>query len=502
MNRKERRAFAAEAKKQVKLAGPNQTGAIIGALPLQAPINPNAGGGGGWGLPGDKGAQPATGTAPAVNPFVLPKAAGISQISQVFPTNFYIEWTLSGWRNACDTAMNMGYALNYSTLVMWAFECSPFIQSLFTKWGDAIDGTQFFVVDKKGNQLPEATKALCEQPWQMQLRKEILFSYFWGFSGLNFDPAAGKIYKYPMQNIDPINRLLKENTFSFYDGVSFADTDNLLFVQPNSSYESFLGLMQPITRSFIMMNMATINWLQAGRRLAFPILALGYPQASSAIENGVQINPLKLQAEEIAATIDPSKAVVYPYTINPAGEVQKSIEIDFEQPGGSNNMFKIYSEFNDDYKNEIRELVLGGTLSSSGSKSGSGSRSLGEVHERMFKQVIKSKLVYVLAVLNGEYKTKISKFYKGLPDGWSFEYNKAEQFTLEEMTSLSGVLNANSKQLTNEFFEANGVNPDFFQDAPQAAAPAGTLKPVLDPDPDVNIALPAGRTILKKKAFW
>jgi len=496
MNRKQRRAKAAKEKLSGGTVG--STGNIFGLLPVSGIVDggPGKGGGGGWGLPGDAKADTATGQQPAVNPFVLPKASGINQVSQVFPTNFYIEWTLSGWRNACDTAMNMGYALNYATLVMWAFECSPFIQSLFTKWGDAIDGTQFFVVDSKGNQLPDFTEELCNKPWQIQLRREILFSFFWGFSGVNFDPISEKIYKYPMQNLDPINRLLRENTFSFYDGVKFSDVDNLLFIQPSSSYESFLGLMQPITRSFIMMNMSTINWLQAGLRLAFPILALGYPQADSAIDaNGNQINPLKTQAEYIAANIDPSKALTYPYTIKPDGSIQKSIEIDFEKTGTGANLFKIYSEFNDDFKNEIRELVLGGTLSSTGSKSGSGSRSLGEVHERMFKAVIKSKIEYVLSVLNSDFKNKISKFYKNLPKDWKFEVNRADQLTLEEMTDLSAVLTQNGKRLTDTFFESNGINVDFFEDAP-VVAPTQNQKPVPDPDPDVNV------TGLKKKSYW
>ena len=96
-------------------------------------------------------------------------------------------------------------------------------------------------------------------------------------------------------------------------------------------------------------------------------------------------------------------------------------------------MYKIYSEFNDDMKNEIRELILGGTLSSSGSKSGSGSRSLGEVHERMFKQVVKSKMRKVLSILNGDFIPKISKFYdKSLPKAWRYDVNKSEQMTIEE----------------------------------------------------------------------
>jgi hypothetical protein len=337
------------------------------------------------------------------------------------------------------------------------------------------------------------------------LRRQILFSFFWGFTGLNFDPVEGKVYKYPMQQIDPINRLLKESTYSFYDGARFEDHANLLFVQPSTSYETFLGWMQPITRAYIQMNLANNNWLSAGRRLAFPLMTIGYPQNDGSVDNsGNQVNQYKVQAEEIGANVDPSKALVYPYTIDPKGEIVKAVEISFEETKAGNNMYKIFSEFNEDQKNEIRELILGGTLSSSGSKSGSGSRSLGEVHERMFQQVIKSKLEYVLAVLNTDFQKKITLWYDGLPEGWRYEINRAKQLTIEEMAALSSVVVANGKRFTDEFFEANGLSKDFIEDAPMPAVPPkGPAKP--DPDPDVNSSgmhYPIPRMALSKKKSW
>ena len=92
---------------------------------------------GGWGL-GDNVANPAGGQAPSVNPFLLPKAAGINVTSQTFPSNYYVEWNLSTWRMACDQAIKMGNCTSIATLFSWAYECSPFIQSLFTKLGAAI----------------------------------------------------------------------------------------------------------------------------------------------------------------------------------------------------------------------------------------------------------------------------------------------------------------------------------------------------------------------------
>ena len=121
---------------------------------------------------------------------------------------------------------------------------------------------------------------------------------------------------------------------------------------------------------------------------------------------------------------------------------------------------------------------------------------MGEVHERMFKQVVKSKMRKVLSILNGDFIPKISKFYdKSLPKDWRYEVNKSEQMTIEEMVELSGALNANGLRLNADFFIANGINKDFIEEAPVPVASTPT-KPKPDPDPDVNMARPS------KKKFW
>lgn len=475
MNRKERRNNDPKVQQRKEIY--SILGDVINSGGYQ---NPGAKGAGGWGI-GEKGAKPATGTNPTVNPFLIPKSAGLNITSQTFPSNYYVDWNLSTWRSSCDQAIKMGYTMGYATLVSWVYESSPFIQSLFRALSVGLGKIPFYYNDLKGNRLEDWTEELCNKPWQIQLRKEILFSFFWGFTGLNFDPFEGKVYKYPMQDIDPINRMLRSNTYAFYDGYNFADHDNLLFIQPSTAYESFLGWMQPISRSFIQMNMNKNNWIAAGRRLAFPILTVGYPQNDGAMavdpvtgqpllddqNNPITINPYKLQAETIAANIDPSKAMVYPYTINEKGEIQKSIEIAQEGKGAGNKAHDIFVDFNEAEKNEIREMILGGTLTAD--VGNSGSRALGEVQERKFDSVLADNVEFVLAYLNDEYMRKIRKFYKNMPEG-KFDINRAKQLPLEDVVKISNVVIQNGKRLTDAFFEANGLVKDFIEDIPTPMA--------------------------------
>lgn len=464
MTRKERRANDPNIQAKRLELNSGESGNILGFPPgTQGITGRNDGGGGGWAT-GDKGSKPAGGQAPQVNPFVIPKSSGLSRTTQTFPSGYFREWNLAVWRSACDQVLNSGYPVLYATMVSWVFECSPFVQGLFEKLGAAVDRIKFNVVDSEGNKLDDWTEELCDNPWSMQLRKEFMFSFFWGFSGLNFDPATKKIYKYPLQQIDPLNRMLRSSTFAFYDGTTFDDTDNLIFVQPSTSYESFLGWMQPISRSFIQMNQGKNNWLAAGRRLAFPILTVGYPQNDGAIDAaGNSVNPYKNQAEVIAATTDPQNGVVYPYTLDSKGDVVKSINIEFEATGTKGDMHKIYQEFNNDEKNEIREMIFGATLT--GNTDGKGSYALGEVHEDMYDAVVDGKIAFILAELNASFMPKIARFYKNFPKNVKFTVDRTKKLTIEEMQALSTVVTQNGKQLTNEFFEANGVNREFIEDA-------------------------------------
>jgi hypothetical protein len=147
-------------------------------------------------------------------------------------------------------------------------------------------------------------------------------------------------------------------------------------------------------------------------------------------------------------------------------------------------MHKIYQEFNNDQKSEIQEMIFGRSTSNNGGKGGN--RSLGEVEERSLDDVMLGQLEYVAAVLNSDFKPKISKFYNGLPDGWSFAYNKSKQLTISDIVAISGVVVSNGKRLTDAFFEAQGIPKDFLEDAPVPELQPG--KEVVPPKPDQSLS--------------
>ncbi len=428
--------------------------------------------GGGYG-DGNRVSRPATGNVPGVNPFMIPKRSGLNLITQMFPDNYWVEWDLSTWRMACDQAQKMGYPISYAALVAWAFEASPFIQSLFQEIGDGIIKIPCYLVDDKGNKNDVWTKEICDKKWFKDLRKEICWSDMWGFSGLNIDPLNNKIYKYPQQQIDPINRMLRQSTYNFSDGLEFAKTVNLLFVQPSTSYEKFLGKMQPITRSFIQMNMNSINWVQAGRRLAFPLLTIGYPAANNSVTEDSKIeNKFRDEAENYITTLDPSKALITPYILDKDGKPLTALQLDSKDSNAKVNAHKVFQEFNTDEKNEIRELIFGGTLTSSPGKFGT--KGLGEVHQDKLEVTLNARNDEGLDFLNDttDFKWKLKKFYPNFPENLRFDTNRTKEYKLEEIKMLSDSVTENGLQLTKQFFVKFGLEDEDIQEGP-AKVPAG-----------------------------
>ena len=465
---------------------------------------------GGYGI-GQSNAKQAGGSLPAVNPFFQPKQVGIDLYSQFFPPSYFVEWDFTLHRKACDQAMLMGYMSLYATLVTWTYQNSAFVRGVMRKYETVITKNPIYLVDKKGNKLDDWSLEITNKSWFVSLCKEILLSRFWGPTGLNFNPIQGTLYKYPMQQIDPINKMLRSSTYNFTDGTFFNDNINLLFVQPSTSQEEFLGFMQTISRNFIALNLNNNNWLQAGTRLSFPILTIGYPQNDGvqirdeignliydSNGNPVKANPFKEEAEHLAANIDPSRAFTYPFTTDEKGNIIKSIDVDFKTPNGG-RAYTVFHDFNDDQRNEMREWLLGSDIIGHNPTKG-GTRSLGQVHLLSWEDIQSECLEFVLNVLNNEddFYRKIKSFYKNWPDGAKFDINRVREMQISDVEAYSNILTQNGRRFTDDFFVAQGIQKEFFEDAPTNDLQTGTnakLIPEKQPSQNKSSLL----EVLKKK---
>ena len=464
--------------------------------------------GSGYGI-GSSTAKPAGGSRPGINPFFQPKQVGIDLYSQFFPPSYFVEWDFSLHRKACDQAMLMGYMSLYATLVVWTFQNSAFVRSLFRKYETIITKNPVYLIDSKGSKLDDWSLELTNKTWFVQLCKEILLSRFWGCTGLNFNPINGTCYKYPLQQLDPINRDLRSSTYNFTDVTHFEDNINLLFIQPSTTQEEMLGFMQTISRDFIALNLNNNNWLQGGTRLAFPILAIGYPQNDGAQKrdnegniiydqngNPISDNPFKGEAESLAANIDPSRAFTYPYTLDEKGNMIKSIDVDFKSPNGG-RAYTVFHDFNNDKKLELMEWLLGSdTMGHTPDKGGT--RALSKTHLLNWEDIQNESIEMVLNVLNNEkdFYKKISSFYSNWPKGARFDINRIREMQIQDVEAYSNILVQNGKQFSDEFFISQGLAKEFFQDAPQQEMQPNIK---LIPEKTTNSSRPLLLEALKKK---
>lgn len=442
-----------------------------------APSNATRPGATGWGV-GSPGAKAAQGQNPVVNPWMMPKPTGLTHQSQTYAPNYFVEWNFSTWRSVVDQARNYGFTMPYATMVTWVYQCSPFVRSMFRTYEAWLDNVPFFCEDGKGNQYPEWTKALCGYRYQRKIFTQHLLARFWGFTGLNFDPYNRKLLKYPMQDIDPVNGMLRQSTWNFSDGLFFDTTPNILLIQPDTSQEGFLGDMEPIARSFIAMNLNKNSWLNAGLRLAMPIITAGYPQNESGYDAmGREFNQFKLDAEDILANIKPGEGVAYPYITNDKGERVPSIDIQFEKPGTGAKAHDIFVDFNEAEKNEIREMCLGGTLTADAGDRGS--RALGEVQERKYEMFMRGPVEDTVEALNVPrgYLDKMRPYFENMPDDLVINIDRTRQRTIDEIVALGGILKQSGLRYSKKFFVSTGLTEEFFEDDPQAQN-----QKILDPD--------------------
>ena len=223
------------------------------------------------------------------------------------------------------------------------------------------------------------------------------------------------------------------------------------------------------------MNLANNNWVGAGRKLAFPVMQVGYPENSGGIDADTTevFNKYRLEAENIVANVDATSGIVYPYTRDAAGEIQKAIDVEFLQTNAGKSSHLIFSEFNEAQKNEIREMIFGGTLTSSVGERGS--LALGEIHMDKYKMSIDSNLAFELAVLNDEFLTKLRKFYKNMPEGLRFGLNTAKKWTVDEIVKLNPVIVGNGLKLTAEFFNELGLSPEYLEEREDEQLPQQTI---------------------------
>ena len=214
-------------------------------------------------------------------------------------------------------------------------------------------------------------------PWMKQLREEIILAQFWGFSLLQFytdDEGDIRFYSVPRKHYDPVNQvLLRHQTDS--NGTPISEFPNMLFV----GAERDLGILAQILVAVLYKRNNYADWAKYCELYAIPIQEYTYNAGDEETRR-----QLLLDARQRGNN------AVY---IHPAESNFQFVESNAK--AGTSELFK---DFTDYWDNQIAVRVLGNTLTTSASSTGT--QALGSVHKEVEEELNEDDCNTVLDVLN------------------------------------------------------------------------------------------------------
>ena len=195
---------------------------------------------------------------------------------------------------------------------------------------------------------------------------------------VGIDVVKDELVDYPLRNIDILNKAVRDMTYGIQSVAYVKDYDNLFFMQPETSQDFKLGMMQPISRALIGIVEAYNNWSVTSATYSYPRTAIGY------LEGNAQ---LRKDAEEIALDLNPMSVPLLPFkqSLDKNTNVY-AMEIKPLQTQMYPDAFRVFKEYIESYRSEIMQLVTGGTLLGATEKN-TNSEQLANIHMGLYEDL-------------------------------------------------------------------------------------------------------------------
>ena len=214
-------------------------------------------------------------------------------------------------------------------------------------------------------------------PWMKQLREEIILAQFWGFSLLQFytdDEGDIRFYSVPRKHYDPVNQvLLRHQTDS--NGTPISEFPNMLFV----GGERDLGTLAQILVAVLYKRNNYADWAKYCELYAIPIQEYTYNAGDEETRRQLLLDAR--QRGNNAVYIHPAES-----------------NFQFVESNAKSGTSELFKDFTDYWDNQIAVRVLGNTLTTSASSTGT--QALGTVHKAVEEELNEDDCNTVLDVLN------------------------------------------------------------------------------------------------------
>ena len=282
-------------------------------------------------------------------------------------------------------------------------------------------------------------------PWMKELRQDIILSKFWGFSLLQFYLDEEGCIHYdliPRKHYDPIHRILlrQQNDTS---GTPIEEYENMVFVGKERS----LGMLSVLMTAVLYKRNNIGDWAKFCEIFGIPIRKYTYNAGDEVTRNRL----LK----------DATTQGVGAVYITPAESGLELIEA-----GNKSGSSELYEKFTDYWDRAISIRVLGNTLTTDASSTGT--QALGTVHKEVEDEMTEDDCSTILDTLNYYILPVFANLGFNVAGG-EFVYAKREEIDPQQRADLY----LKAKQLglpldDDEIYETLGIRKPADYDAQRA----------------------------------
>lgn len=283
---------------------------------------------------------------------------------------------LDDYMRGIRSAENVDYTQRVRIYDIYS-EClmDPHLFSVIAKRKSGVLGRK--IEFRRNGVADERVNGQISSPWFLRFLEDALDAQYWGFSLMQFYiNSKGWIdyYLVPRKHVDPVLRLVKTRQTDI-NGESFDLYPDLLMVQGKEP----LGILARCAPYVIYKRGTVGDWAQFAEIFGMPIRKYTYDASDP---------------DSLAAAMEAAKAQAGAASFFcPEGS-----NLEFVETGNTTGSSELYSTFVDRCNAEMSKAVLGNTLTTEASETGT--QALGTVHNKVEQELIEQDALAILNLLN------------------------------------------------------------------------------------------------------
>lgn len=263
----------------------------------------------------------------------------------------------------------------------------------------------------RNGKLDEKIMEQIKSPWFRSFIKDVMMAKFWGFSLFQFSKNKDWIdYDLiPRKHVDPIRQLILRRQTDI-NGTSWDEYADLLFVGSHDD----IGLLAKAAPWVIYKRNTTADWAQFSEVFGMPIREFVYETDD---------DDARQRAIDDAQDVGSLAVIIH----------SKDSTMNLIESGNKTGSADLYERLVDRANSEISKLILGNTLTTEASETGT--QALGTVHKKVEDRLTSADRNYVLDILNYD-MTEILLSMGIDTNGGEFFFTDPQEVDLREKTDI------------------------------------------------------------------